>query len=63
VKKVERVGKKNIRTKKGKKPRNKQTTPAHARTPGPMVNSKLLRVIITGREGEGELGREGERRG
>jgi len=28
-----------------------------------MVNSKLLRVIITGREGEGDLGREGERRG
>jgi hypothetical protein len=26
-----------------------------------MVNSKLLRVIITGREGEGDLGREGGR--
>jgi hypothetical protein len=60
------LGKKNIRTKGQNHATNKQ--PPHARTPGPMVNSKLLRVIITGRErGGGHLGseggREGERRG
>lgn len=59
MKKVERVGKQNIRTKGQNHATNKQ--PPHARTPGPMVNGKLLRVIITGREGGREGGGERER--